>query len=60
MFAHTLGCALGLGYLANRAAAASDDWIAAGHYEVEVAAERIPARVSQRAFYDPGSERVRT
>jgi 4-methylaminobutanoate oxidase (formaldehyde-forming) len=59
MFGHTLGCALGLGYLANRAAAASDEWIAAGDYEVEVAAERIPARVSQRAFYDAASERVR-
>jgi len=59
MFGHTLGSALGLGYLANRRAAASDEWIAAGHYEVEVAAERIPARVSQRAFYDPASERVR-
>jgi 4-methylaminobutanoate oxidase (formaldehyde-forming) len=59
MFGHTLGSALGLGYLANRGAAVSDEWIAAGHYEVEVAAERITARVSPRAFYDPAGERVR-
>jgi 4-methylaminobutanoate oxidase (formaldehyde-forming) len=59
MFGHTLGSALGLGYLANRGAPVSDDWITAGHYEVEVAAERVAARVSSRAFYDPTAERVR-
>jgi 4-methylaminobutanoate oxidase (formaldehyde-forming) len=59
MFGHTVGAALGLGYVANRAAPVSDEWIAAGHYEVEVAAERVAARVSQRAFYDPAGERVR-
>ena len=59
MFGHTVGAALGLGYVANRGAPVSDDWIAAGHYEVEIAAERVAARVSQRAFYDPAGERVR-
>jgi len=59
MFGHTLGSAMGLGYVANRGASVSDGWIAAGHYEVEVAAERVAARVSQRAFYDPAAERVR-
>lgn len=59
MFGHTVGSALGLGYLANRGAPVSDEWIAAGHYEVEVAAERVAARVSSRAFYDPAGERVR-
>jgi 4-methylaminobutanoate oxidase (formaldehyde-forming) len=59
MFGHTVGAALGLGYVANRGAPVSDEWIAAGHYEVEVAAERVAARVSQRAFYDPAGERVR-
>jgi 4-methylaminobutanoate oxidase (formaldehyde-forming) len=59
MFGHTLGTALGLGYLANGGAPVSAEWIGAGHYEVEVAAERVPARVSLRPFYDPASERVR-
>jgi 4-methylaminobutanoate oxidase (formaldehyde-forming) len=59
MFGHTLGSALGLGYLANRGAPVRDEWIAAGHYEVEVAAERVAARVSPRGFYDPTGERVR-
>ena len=59
MFGHTLGTALGLGYLANGGAAVSAEWIGTGHYEVEVAAERVPARVSLRPFYDPAGERVR-
>lgn len=59
MFGHTLGRPLALGYLANEGEVVSPEWIAAGHYELEVAAERIPARVSLRSFYDPASERVK-
>ena len=58
-FGHTVGAALGLGYVANRGETVSDEWIATGHYEVEVAAQRVAARVSLRAFYDPAGERVR-
>ena len=60
MFGHTVGAVLGLGYIENPSAPASDAWIAAGHYEVEIATERVPARISLRAFYDPTSERVKT
>jgi 4-methylaminobutanoate oxidase (formaldehyde-forming) len=35
------------------------EWIVAGRYEIEVADERMPARVSLRPFYDPASERVK-
>ena len=59
MFGHTVGAALGLGFVANRDEPVSDDWITAGRYEIEVAAERVPARVSLRPFYDPASERVK-
>jgi glycine cleavage system T protein len=59
MFGHTLGTSLGLGYVARREAPVDAAWIAAGGYEVEIATERVPARVQTRAFYDPGSERVR-
>ena len=59
MFGHTVGAPLGLGYLANGGAPVTPEWIAAGHYEVEVADERIPARVSLQPFYDPASERVK-
>jgi glycine cleavage system aminomethyltransferase T len=59
MFGHTVGAPLGLGYLANGGAVVSSEWIAAGRYEVEVADERVAARVSLRPFYDPSSERVK-
>jgi glycine cleavage system aminomethyltransferase T len=59
MFGHTFGAPIGLGYLARPEAAVTAEWIHAGRYEVEVADERIAARVSLRPFYDPGSERVK-
>ncbi len=59
MFGHTVGAPLGLGYIANRGEPVTNEWIERGRYEVEVAEERIPARVSLRPFYDPRSERVR-
>ncbi len=59
MFGHTLGAPLGLGYVANGGAPVGAEWLAAGQYEVEVAAERVPARVSLQPFYDPASERVK-
>jgi len=59
MFGHTLAAPLGLGYVANGGEPVSDAWVASGRYEIEVAAERVPARVSLRPFYDPASERVK-
>ncbi len=59
MFGHTLDASLGLGYLANAGEPVTPEWIAAGQYEVEVAAERVPARVSLQPFYDPAGSRVR-
>ena len=59
MFGHTVGAPLGLGYVANGGEPVSDDWIAAGHYEIEVATERVPARASLRPLYDPTAARVR-
>ncbi|HXI68473.1 MAG TPA: FAD-dependent oxidoreductase, partial [Steroidobacteraceae bacterium] len=59
MYGHSVGAPLGLGYVASGGARAGAEWIAAGRYEVEVADERIPARVSLRPFYDPASERVK-
>jgi 4-methylaminobutanoate oxidase (formaldehyde-forming) len=59
MFGHTVGASLGLGYVANGGAPMDPAWVAAGKYEVEVAAERVSARISLRPFYDPESERVR-
>jgi glycine cleavage system T protein len=60
MFGHTVGAPLGLGYVSNGGAPLDPGWISAGRYEVEVAAERVAARVSLRPFYDPSSERVKS
>jgi len=58
-FGHTLGRSLGLGYVANGGAPVSAEWITAGEYQVEIASERIPARVSLQPFFDPAGERLR-
>ena len=58
MFGHTLGCTIGMGYV-NHSERITADWIKAGSYEIEVATERVPARVSLRPFYDPKSERIK-
>ena len=59
MFGHTIGAPLALGYLAAGGEPVTPEWIAAGRYEVEVATERFPARVSLRPFHDPAGERVK-
>ncbi len=58
MYGHTLGCAIGMGYVENEAGV-SPEFIDSGAYEIEIACERVPARASLRPFYDPRSERVR-
>lgn len=60
MYGHTVGRPLGMGYVHNEAGPATPEWVAAGQYEIEVAAERIPADVSLQAFYDPAGTRVRS
>ncbi len=59
MFGHTLGQSLGMGYVANQDGTADAAYINAGHYEIEVAGERIPATASLQPFYDPKSARVK-
>jgi 4-methylaminobutanoate oxidase (formaldehyde-forming) len=57
-YGHTLGGAVGLGYV-RREEGVSADWIAGGRFAVDVAGERIPAKASLRALYDPAGERPR-
>lgn len=58
MFAHTIGAAVGMGYV-NHSEPVTADFIKSGRFEIEVATKRIPARASLRPFYDPKSERVK-
>ncbi|MDP9464743.1 MAG: FAD-dependent oxidoreductase, partial [Actinomycetota bacterium] len=59
MFGHTIGAALGMGYVANADGLADKAFVLGGRYEIEVAGERVAADVSLDPFYDPGSARVR-
>jgi 4-methylaminobutanoate oxidase (formaldehyde-forming) len=58
MYGHTLGAAVGLGYVtaANGAVVGAVDPEA---YEVEVAGVRYPATASLRPLYDPTNERIK-
>ena len=58
MYGHTLGAAVGLGYV-SRLAGTSDDSIADGPFEIEVAGNRIKAQASVQPMYDPKNERIR-
>ena len=58
MYGHTLGAAVGLGYVTapNGAAVGA---IGADDYEIEVAGTRYPASASLRPMYDPQNERIK-
>ncbi|MGE3919156.1 MAG: aminomethyltransferase family protein, partial [Hyphomicrobiaceae bacterium] len=57
-FGHTLGAAIGLGYIPCRAGETVGDLLAA-RYEIEVAGRRIPAQASLKPLYDPEGLRTR-
>lgn len=59
MFGHTLGAAIGLGYV-NNEEGVDADFVKSGSYEIEVAGQRIPATASLRPMYDPKSERIKS
>jgi 4-methylaminobutanoate oxidase (formaldehyde-forming) len=57
-YGHTLGGAVGLA-MVQAEAALDPAWLDAGHWEVEVADRRVPARVSLAPLYDPKMLRIR-
>ncbi len=57
-YGHHLGAAVGLGYV-RHPDGVDADFVASGHFEIEVACERIPAEASLRPLYDPKSARIR-
>ncbi|MEZ4632305.1 MAG: FAD-dependent oxidoreductase [Deinococcales bacterium] len=58
MYGHTLGCALGMGYV-KHPDGVNKEFLEGGRFEIEVAGKRISAKPSLRPFYDPKSERIR-
>ncbi len=59
MFGHTIGAAIGMGYV-NNEEGVSADYVSAGNYELEVSGERVPARATLRPLYDPKNERIKS
>ncbi|MDE2305808.1 MAG: FAD-dependent oxidoreductase [Gammaproteobacteria bacterium] len=58
MFAHTLGAAVGLGYVRAPGSGPFDS-IGANDYEIEIAGRRHPVTASLQPMYDPRNERIR-
>ncbi len=58
MYGHTLGGAVGLGYVTNEDGVDAD-FVKSGHYEIEVVGEMVSATASLRPLYDPTSARVK-
>ena len=58
MYGHTVGSALGMGYV-NNPEGVTADFIKSGSYEIELAGVRHKATASLSSFYDPKSERVK-
>ena len=58
-YGHTLGGAVGLGYVSAIPGDASEA-VLEGTYEVEVACKRIAAEVSLRPLYDPENSKIRS
>jgi len=56
-YGHTLGAALGFGYVP--CAGENAEEVLRSAYEIEIAGTRFGAEASLRPFYDPTSERVR-
>ena len=57
MYGHSMGAAIGMGYVAVPNLTA--DRIAAANFEIEIAKQRFSAQASLRALYDPSSSRMK-
>ncbi len=58
MYGHTIGAALGMGYVTAPVDMPRADVIDAS-FALQVNGRRVPATPSYRPFYDPGGERSR-
>jgi 4-methylaminobutanoate oxidase (formaldehyde-forming) len=59
-YGHTLGRSVALGYVTAEEPGLPRSWYETGHYEIELACERYPARASLQPMYDPKSERPKS
>ena len=59
MFGHTIGRAIGLGYVENGGEAVTPEFIQGSQFEIEVAGARFRATASLKPRYDPENLRVK-
>ncbi len=57
-YGHTVGCAIGYGYV-RRVAGIDREFLSAGRYELEVATQRVAAKIHLEPLYDAGMERIK-
>ncbi len=57
-YGHTLGAAVGLGYVKSDEAI-DQDWLDAGNWSIDIGGERFAARAGLRAALDPTGKRLR-
>jgi 4-methylaminobutanoate oxidase (formaldehyde-forming) len=58
-YGYTLGTNIGIGYVRDKADGVSAEDVLGGSYELEIACQRYPAKVSLQPLYDPKMERIR-
>ena len=59
MFGHTIGRAIGLGYVENGGEVVTLEFIQGSRFEIEVAGARLGAKASLKPLYDPEGLRVK-
>ena len=59
MYGHTIGSAVGMGYVSAPDPSVPRNWYEEGDFTIGVAGEQVPARASLRPLYDPTSARTR-
>ncbi len=57
-YGHSLGGSVGLGYVCDDAGVDAD-YINAGKFEIDVGGNKVPAKASLTAMYDPQAQRMR-
>jgi len=58
MFGHTVGANVAMGYVGHEGVV-TNDWIEAGHYEIEISGHRYAVEASLRPLYDPGMAKIK-
>ena len=57
-FGHTVGKPIGYGFV-RRKDGVEEAWLTSGDYELEVASERVPAKLHLGSLYDPTNVRIK-